>query len=192
MTINEIKLANQTNIRDASGPGSITKVIDATLRDAIADELLVRGVITVDSVTSLASVSHENTKLVMVKEVGFFSSKETVASPDSDNTYASADSGWVWEKVIEANAYKKTGTGNLTYVLKSGNSAWRIKIKSSNEDTVKIGTTNGGDEIMMAEVLTLNSYKTVNCDIDADGSDVTIYVTGLTGTSTLIIYKNSI
>lgn len=192
MTINEIKLANDTNIRDASGAGSITKTIDANMRDAVANELRDRGVLTVSATSSLASLSHDNSILVLVKEVGVFASLETAAAADNDNTYASADAGWLWEKVLEVNGYKKTGSGNLSVVVKDGNSCWRIKAKSSAADTLKIGTTNGGEEIMPAETLTANVYKTVNCDVDADGSDVTIYFTGLTGTTTVILYKNSI
>ena len=191
-TINEIKLANNDNIRTATGAGSITRIIDASMRDAVANELHARGVITIDSVSGLSSQSHDNTTLVLVKEVGLFKSLETAAAADSDNTYASADAGWLWEKVIEANGHKVTGTGNYTYSLKDGNSCWRMKVKTANADTIKIGLTNGGDEISPADVMTSGVFKTVNCDVDADGADVSIYFTGITGAYTIIIYKNSI
>jgi hypothetical protein len=77
-----------------------------------------------------------------------------------------------------------------TYTLASGNQIWKITINPSVADTVRIGTTLNGEEIMMDKVMTINTYANngVTADVFAEGSDATIYFTGFTGAATINIY----
>lgn len=77
-----------------------------------------------------------------------------------------------------------------TYTLAQGYLIWKISINPTNADTVRIGTTLGGDEIMFDKVLTPNTYinNGVTADVYASGSPMTIYFTGFTAAATINIY----
>jgi hypothetical protein len=81
-------------------------------------------------------------------------------------------------------------SANGTYTLASGYQIWKITINPSVADTVRIGTTANGEEIMMDKVMTINTYANngVTADVFAEGGDETIYFTGFTGAATINIY----
>lgn len=193
-TITEIKTRINTDIRTKVLPGSITKTNDADQRDEVADELLVRGVITVLATGDLATQTHENTLLVLVAGIGLFMAYETPDAADNENSFASADAGWLWQRVITATdgRDKFSKTADFTYVLADGFMIDKIMLKPSVEQTIKIGKTPGGDEIMFPDILPVNVWRTVTYDLIADGGDVNIYFEGLTDPTTIIIYKRRI
>jgi hypothetical protein len=77
-----------------------------------------------------------------------------------------------------------------TYTLPDGYFIYKINIKPTSADTVRIGTTLNGEEIMMDKLMTANVYGSngVTADVFADGSDQTIYFTGFTTTAQISIY----
>lgn len=77
-----------------------------------------------------------------------------------------------------------------TYTLPDGYFLYKINIKPTSADTVRIGTTLNGEEIMMDKVMTQNVYGSngVTADVFADGSDQTIYFTGFTAAAQISIY----
>ncbi len=75
-----------------------------------------------------------------------------------------------------------------TYTLPDGYFLYKINIKPTSADTVRIGTTLNGEEIMMDKLMTPNVYGRVTADVFADGSDQTIYFTGFTTTAQISIY----
>jgi hypothetical protein len=82
-----------------------------------------------------------------------------------------------------------------TYILPDGYLIDKIYIKPTAADTVRIGTTVGGDEIMFDKVMVPNVYSTNginNVDVYADGAPVTIYFTGFTASAQIKIYLLSI
>jgi hypothetical protein len=86
-------------------------------------------------------------------------------------------------------------SGDGTFILPDGYMIDKILIKPTIADTVRIGTTLGGDEIMMDKVMVPNVYSTngVNgVDVYADGASVTIYFTGFTASAQIKIYLLSI
>lgn len=86
-------------------------------------------------------------------------------------------------------------SGDGTFILPDGYLIDKILIKPTNADTVKIGTTLGGDEIMFDKVMVPGVYSTngVNgVDVYADGAPVTIYFTGFTALAQIKVYLLSI
>lgn len=82
-----------------------------------------------------------------------------------------------------------------TYMLGAGYMVDKISIKPTVADTVKIGLTDGGDEIMVDKVMVpdVYGYNGVNTpEIYADGGAVTIYFTGFTAPATIKIFKREI
>lgn len=80
-----------------------------------------------------------------------------------------------------------------TYTLASGYLISRITIKPTAADTVRIGTTLNGEEIMIDKLLTANVYanngvSSVGDAAIADGASITIYFTGFTATAQINIY----
>ena len=195
-TITSIKLANEDNIRNKVAPGSIAKNDDADMRDTVANEIRDRGVISVASTASLSAQSKENTRKVSVEKVGIFEALETGDAADNVNTFPSADAGWLWERTLDVSAAVTRITLSLeengTYELADGNMIDKILLKPSAADSIKVGTTAGGDEIMYEEELEANKWKSINMDIFADGAALTVYFTGITEQTTIIIYKRAL
>ena len=195
-TITSIKLANEENIRSKVAPGSITKNNDADMRDVVANEIRDRGVISVASTANLAAQSKENTRKVAVEGVGMFEALETVDAADNVNTFPSADAGWLWKRTLDVSAAVSkiplSLDENGTYELEDGSMIDKILLKPTTADTIKVGTTAGGDEIMMEEELEPNKWKSITMDIFADGAALTIYFTGITEQTTIIIYKRKL
>lgn len=77
-----------------------------------------------------------------------------------------------------------------TYELANGYMIYKITIKPTAADTVRIGTTLGGDEIMLDKLMTINVYGSngVTADVFADGAAQTIYFTGFTAQAQINIY----
>ena len=80
-----------------------------------------------------------------------------------------------------------------TYTLPNGYLIFKIRIKQTSADTVRIGTTANGEEIMMDKVMTPNVYtgngvSLVDDSAIADGADMTIYFTGFTTQAQIDIY----
>jgi hypothetical protein len=77
-----------------------------------------------------------------------------------------------------------------TYTLADGYMIYKIAIKPTAADTVRIGTTLNGEEIMMDKLMTINVYGSngVTADVFADGSDQTVYFTGFTASAQINIY----
>ncbi len=77
-----------------------------------------------------------------------------------------------------------------TYTLANGLSIWKIKIKPTAADTVRIGTTLNGEEVMMDKVMLPNVYglNGVTADIDTEGSSQVVYFTGFTAQAQIDIY----
>ena len=77
-----------------------------------------------------------------------------------------------------------------TYTLPNGYFIWKIRIKPTSADTVKIGTTLGGDDVMFDKLLTANVYGSngTTVDVDADGANQIIYFTGFTTAAEIDLY----
>ena len=77
-----------------------------------------------------------------------------------------------------------------TYTLSQGYQIWKITINPSAADTVRIGTTANGEEVMMDKLMTVGTYANngVTADVFAESGDVTIYFTGFTAAATINIY----
>jgi hypothetical protein len=194
-TILEIRQQNNDNIRAKTAPGTILKGDDANMRDTVANELRDRGIITVTSTSYLSDLSHENTQQVFVEYLGLFISYESGDSADNILTFASADSGWLWKKVLETSALlreKLTATTDLDYTLLGGLMAFKFLFNPTEAMTIKMGTTNGGEEIMPATDLEANKWYSFSYDVLTDGSDVHVYINGITNTITIILLKTQL
>lgn len=77
-----------------------------------------------------------------------------------------------------------------TYTLAAGYQIWKITINPSAADTVRIGTTANGEEVMMDKLMTVDTYANngVTADVFAEGGAQTIYFTGFTAAATINIY----
>jgi hypothetical protein len=195
-TILQIKQDINDNIRTKVLPSSITKENDANNRDDVVNELRDRGVLRSDDTAGLALISTANTRLVLIKNLGVFAALETEDPADDVTTFASADAGWLWEKFLTV------GDGSFrdvvimdsdeSYLLEDGFMIDKILIKPTIENTVKVGLSEDGDEIMFEDVLPAAQNKSISRDIIADGVDVEIFFTGFTADARIIFYKRLI
>lgn len=196
-TINDIKDTVDLNIRQKTLPGTITKTNHAAIEDSLAEELRIRGVVMAASTGELDEHSHENTLIILVKDIGLFVAVQTGDSPNGTTTFASFDSGWLWTlwaavstatpDVLSIDTF--TASTDHTYTLASGYMIDLITIKPASTQTQKIGTTVGGDEILLEQSLTGNLMRAISVAVLADGSSVPIYFSGITANTTVKIYK---
>jgi hypothetical protein len=196
-TILEIKDQNNDYIRAAAAPGSITKTIDANMRDVVANELRDRGVLQANATGNLPAISKDNSRLVLVSNVGMFIAFETVDDPDGDITFASADAGWLWKKVLSTVASTDRDKFNIDadyeYTLEDGFMLYEIWLKpSAPQPGVKVGIEAGGDEIMLEDDLVADEWKVISKRVFAEGADQGIFISGIDADTVVVIYKRSI
>jgi len=195
-TIIQIKADINDNIRTVTTAGGILKTNHADIEDSLAHEIRDRATLQVATTGALAAVSKDNTKVVIVKNVGVFVALETATPPDDITTFASADAGWVWESWIQPEAIagpEGISTDQpLPYSLDDGLSIWMVKVKPTSSYSLKIGSTNGGEQFASATPLTANQWNTFHFDVDADGGNVTVYFTGVTATTQFAIYRTQL
>lgn len=78
------------------------------------------------------------------------------------------------------------------YVLSDGYMIEKILVKATDTPTLKIGTSDGGEEVMLEDDLEAGVWKEINNTVIADGGDQTIYFTGITDVTSIIIYKKKL
>jgi|GEM_PF-4739127 len=191
-TIQQIIEQNNSNIRSQTAPGSITRFVDANMRDVIAEELRARGVITVAGTGNLPSLSHTNTGTVLVVDIGLFTALNSSDPANGETTFSSADANWLWKKVLDVSSAgndKLTMTEDDSYSLTNGYLSDKVMLRPSDDVTMRVGLTPGGEEIMLETDLTANQWKVISMDIVASGADVEIFFTGVTADVEIIIFK---
>jgi hypothetical protein len=193
-TILQIIAANDANIRQKTLPSSILKTEDSDMRDVVAIELRNRGIIVATTTGGLVAISTENTRIALVHNVGLFIAEASLAPVDNEILFASATVGWLWRKVISTDPGrdKVIMSADDEYDLASGYMIYEIWLKPVAGDMVKIGLTDGGDEIMLTDTLTAGQWKRVLTTVFADGAAKTLYFRGITDTTTVIILKRKI
>lgn len=82
--------------------------------------------------------------------------------------------------------------GGNSYEITDGQMAYNFIIRPAEGDTIKIGTTDGGDEIMLETELIADKAFSVNKDVIADGENILIYVSGITTDLMMTIYKRKL
>lgn len=87
-----------------------------------------------------------------------------------------------------------TITDDFTYTLPAGFAIESISVRSSIADQagVKIGITDGGDEIDAFNPLPLNQYYSVLSYTNSAGTALPIYFTGITASTDVIVYKKKL
>jgi hypothetical protein len=81
--------------------------------------------------------------------------------------------------------------GDGTYVLPAGLMMEKMIITPSADMDINVGLIPGGDEIMMIESIVANADYVVNYDLVAR-ADRTIYFTGITAATTILIYRKTL
>lgn len=170
----------------------------STLADYVAIQ---NGIIMVDDVSDLQNIDIADARFVIVKQVAIFLKMETAALPNWFDSFPSASAGWLWEVVLWQGA-GGSGVGMLAdrfainsddvYQLDSGYAIDKIKIKPSIAQILRIGTTNGGEELMIETTIPGGEWYTITLDVDADGTDVLIYINGATNVTNVIMYKREL
>lgn len=196
-TILELIANHNDQIRAKTAPGSISRIDHAGIEDALANEIRDRGMLESATTGGLASISKDNTRKVLVKDVGIFQILTSGGSPDGTTTFASADVGFLWQKVISntvsvADPETITTDADYDYEIASGLMVDMIGVKPSNAPTLKIGTTDGGEQVLLSTLLTANKWNWIRQVVDADGSIVTLYFVGLSASTEIVIYKRAL
>lgn len=162
---------------------------------------LPNGIILAGDTDDLQNIAITDARFVVVNNVAIFSKFQTSDLPNWYDSFPSASAGWRWEVVLWQGGSGGGGgmladrfaiNSDHVYQLDSGFSVDKIKIKPTNAQTLKIGTTNGGEELMIETTIAAGKWYTISCDVDADGADVPIYINGATDDTNIIIYKREL
>jgi hypothetical protein len=79
-------------------------------------------------------------------------------------------------------------TANHVYTLKAGRRLQSMIIIPTGDVTIRIGTTNGGEEVMIESILPANEIFILDCAVYTT-ADMPVYINGVTSPTQLIIYK---
>lgn len=83
-----------------------------------------------------------------------------------------------------------TPSANTSWTLPIGLSVAAIGFVTTDNMTIRIGTTNGGDEVMEDTDFTTGTYLEFQTpNLYANGAVVPIYFSGITAETKIIIYK---
>lgn len=197
LTISTLKGNNASNVGSKTAPNSISPHNVSDRLDDICDELLLRGAVQVANTATLPTVTKANVRTAIVDDVGLFIAIASADPPDGFNTFATADAGWLWKKVVNSDATLEdrfTITADATRDIPDGQKTSEFGLKPTNDVTIRIGTTLGGDEVMEDKAFTAGTWDGVISGVYADGAAVTIYITftGSPGSTKVIIYKRKL
>lgn len=98
-TIQDIMDITNEAITDKTDPDSIQPADVGGRINAVTEELGNRGVIIGEDTSELSGISPFDTSIVLIKGVGLFTKLETADPPDDVNTFASSESGFLWQKL---------------------------------------------------------------------------------------------
>ena len=196
-TILAIKETVNDDIRTKTGAGTILKTEHADIEDAILNEIRDRGSLQAATTGAMASISKDNTRLVVVKNVGVFQALETGDDPNGTTTFASADAGWLWEMAIATTVLENIPDGTSTdqdyeYTLDNGLAIWMVKVYPASAYSLAISLTEGGNEILDPTPLEANKWNTFRFDVEAYGSDQSVFFEGVASETIFAIYRVSI
>jgi hypothetical protein len=196
-TINTLKGNNASAVGNKTSPNSISPHNVSDRLDDICDELLFRGAVQVADTATLPTVSIQNTRFAIVPGIGIFTALATGDAPDGSITFATADVGWLWLKVVTADSTLEdrfTITVNTSRDIPDGQKTNEFALKPTNDCTIRIGTTDGGEEVMPDKAFTAGQWDGVISGVYAEGADVPIYInfTGTPGSTKVIIYKRKL
>jgi hypothetical protein len=99
-----------------------------------------------------------------------------------------------WKAVLKVDPsgtdpISSTLTGDGTVAVPSGKFCKRILAKPSSALTgFKIGTTNGGEEIVSAQPVDAGSFQSFDVSRFADGGNLTLYIGGITSSTDIKLY----
>lgn len=94
--------------------------------------------------------------------------------------------------IMIKDTFTLTANGTRVVADADGYFVDKIIIKDTVADTISIGITLAGQEIMMPKAFVIGKHDGINADVFTDGADVTLYFTGITGTATITIYKRKL
>jgi len=80
------------------------------------------------------------------------------------------------------------GTADLVYTLKANSRLQSVIIIPSADVTIKIGTTAGGQDVMLETLIQANDTFVLDCAVYAT-VDKPVYISGVTAPTQFLIYK---
>lgn len=87
--------------------------------------------------------------------------------------------------------FKVTLNADGNYVLPLGNLMDKIIITPAGDSNIKVGTSDGGEEIMPVDDIAAGEDRVISCDVIAR-ADKTIYFTGITSATTILIFRRTL
>jgi hypothetical protein len=120
---------------------------------------------------------HKDEKLPITSVNGLETILNTLPSQDAINTLLTL----CVPDIINA-------TADHVYTLNTGRRLQSVIIIPTGAVTIRIGTTNGGEEIMIESAIQSNETFILDCALYA-AANMPVYITGITSSTQLLIYK---
>lgn len=187
-TVASIKQSTNSRIRIKSQPNTISPGDVADNLDLVTDEVRQRGFIKSATTGGLASISGSNTRYAIVQNDGLYEYSAT-GTPNGSTIFAAEGSG-TWNLIAQFAADltdKFTISADYEYDL-TGYQTDSIELKPSVNQTIKIGYTNGGEDVLMSETITAGTRKSISIKIYGD-EHASIFFSGLTANTDISIYR---
>lgn len=193
-TITALKNDNDTVIRDKTGVESISTDNVADLLDAVADELLARGIGIVNTTGDLATYDSADHVIALVKDYGLF--MDSATGPANGDTIFAGVGGRFWLLVTRAGIKSSAGTYTPTSTDSNvASKTWVIThyMRMGNEvhmnGGVLVAATAAGATTMDFTIPVTSNF-TLTTDaagiaLDVDDSNTSINILANTGASTI-------
>jgi len=185
-TIPDLKTQIDADVTDKVAALSISPGDVGDNMTAICDEIRDRGYKSVANTGALATLDSADTKLALVDGVGFFIDSAT-GPADGARIFAGVGGRfWVLTFLISPLRFSINADGNVS--LPAGRLLEAILVRPTGAGvTLKIGTSAGGDEIMMEAAIADGDDVVVNFSLAAR-SATPIHFTGVTTDLEILLF----
>lgn len=172
------------NITPSGGVDRITSAETRAVLEAMRGEFLNRGMSQVADTSLLATLPNTEARYCLIDNVGFF--KDTDTGPANGITCFAGMGGRFWRMVEETTIPLELNTDG-TIIIPAGRVLYMISITPTNADTIIIGTTLAGEEILPSRDFIANEDLSILTTLVAR-VDKTLYFAGITDTTEIRIY----
>ena len=177
-TIPELKVQIDADVTDKIAINSISPHDVGDNMTAICDEIRDRGYKLVANTAALATLESADTKLALVEGIGFF--KDSATGPADGARIFAGVGGRFWILTFLISPLRFSLNADGTAVVPAGRLLETILVRPDGGNvTLKIGTTAGGDEIMMEDTINDGDDVVINFMLVARAA-TSIHFTGVT------------
>lgn len=191
-TLSSIYNLIQNNVTPSSTADRITSSELRAVLNAFWAEFLLRGVSQLTDSAQFATLENSECKICYLQGVGFFKDSAT-GTIDGVSTFAGVGGRfWVLITAEQIDPLRFSLDADGSIIIPAGKVATMIIITPvAQTNGLKVGTSGGGNEILMDQDIAANEDYPISTVVVARANK-TLYFTGIADTTAILVYTKSL